>query len=335
MTVRLSLAEVENLARHCLLANGADAANAEAITRTVTRAERDRAVSHGLFRLPGYVASLKSGKVDGKARPIVERLAPGVIRVDGKDGFAPLALEVGRAPLIEAARQQGVAALALVRTFHFAALWPEVEALADAGLAALACTAYKPVVAPAGARQSFFGTNPLAFAWPRGDRPPYVFDMATSATARGELQVAARDGHVMPPGAGLDAAGEPTTDPRAILDGGVQLPFGGYKGSAIMTMVELLCAGLVGERFSDEAGRFDVEDGGPARGGEFLLAMDPSRFGDADWLAHSDDWLDRLAALEGVRLPGNRRYRARTETPTTGITIPTALHADLLALAAR
>ncbi|MFW5679548.1 MAG: Ldh family oxidoreductase [Pseudomonadota bacterium] len=333
MSVRLTLAEVEDLCRRCLLANGADEANAAAVTRTVTTAERDRSVSHGLFRVPGYVASLRSGKVNGRARPCAERIAPSVVRVDGDEGFAPLALEIGREPLIEAAKEQGVAAMGLVRTYHFAALWPEVEKLATAGLVGLACTAYKPVVAPAGARQAFFGTNPVAFAWPRGDKPPYVFDMATSAMARGEIQVAARDGHTVPLGAGLDAAGEPTTDPNAILSGGVQLPFGAYKGSAIMTMVELLSAGLLGERFSDEAGRLDVEDGGPARGGEFLLALDPSRFGDPDWLAHSDGWLERLAGLDGVRLPGDRRYRARNQTPSSGITIPAALHDELRALA--
>lgn len=334
MSVRLSLGEVEDLARRCLEAQGCDEANAAAVTRTIVAAERDRSVSHGLFRLPGYCASLRSGKANGKARPTVRHLAPGVVQVDGDEGFAPLALEVGRGPLIEAARRQGVAAMALVRTLHFAALWPEVEALAEAGLAGLACTAYKPVVAPAGARRAFFGTNPLAFAWPRGDKPPLVFDMATAAMARGEIQVAARDGHAVPLGAGLDAAGNATTDPKAILDGGVQLPFGGYKGSAIMMMVELLCAGLIGDRFSDEAGRLDLDDGGPARGGEFLLALDPAKFGDeAGWLAHSDGWLQRLAALEGVRLPGDRRYRARTETPTAGVTIPAALHAELLELA--
>jgi delta1-piperideine-2-carboxylate reductase len=99
-------------------------------------------------------------------------------------------------------------------------------------------------------------------------------------------------------------------------------------------MVELLCAGLIGDRFSDEAGRLDVDDGGPARGGEFLLALDPASFGDADgWLAHSDGWLERIGALEGVRMPGDRRYRARNETPTTGVSIPTALHEELRALA--
>jgi delta1-piperideine-2-carboxylate reductase len=330
-TVTLTLAEVDALARRCLEVHGADAENAAAVAAVITRAERDRAVSHGLFRLPGYCASLASGKVDGTARPQACELAPSVVQVDGRGGFAPLALEVGRAPLIARARAQGVAALAVVRTFHFQALWAEIEPLCEAGLVAVACTAYKPVVAPAGATEAFFGTNPLAFGWPRGDRPPMIVDMATSAMARGEIQVAARDGHAVPTGAGLDRAGLDTTDPAAILDGGVQLPFGGYKGSAVAMMVELLCAGLIGERFSFEAGEADVEDGGPARGGEFVLALDPAAFGDGEgWLAHAESFFARFTALAGgPRLPADRRYAARAETPARGVTIPAALHDQL------
>jgi len=334
-TVGLSLDEVERLTRRCLATAGADAANAAAVAGVVTRAERDRAVSHGLFRVPGYCASLASGKVDGAARPEARQLAPSVVQVDGRDGFAPLALAVGREPLIERTRAQGVAALALVRTHHFQALWAEIEPLCEAGLVAFACTAYKPVVAPAGATAPFFGTNPVAFGWPRGEHPPLVVDMATAAMARGEIQVAARAGHAVPAGAGLDRHGRATTDPAAILDGGVQLPFGGYKGSAVAMMVELLAAGLIGERFSFEAGEHDVEDGGPARGGEFVLALDPAAFGDAAaWRDHAEAFFARFAELPGgPRLPGDRRYAARGETPASGVEVPAALHAELQRLA--
>ena len=329
--VTLTLAEVDALARGCLEAHGADEANAAAVADVVTRAERDRALSHGLFRIPGYCASLASGKANGAARPTTRRLAASVLQVDGDDGFAPLALTVGRAPLIERARAQGLAALALVRTLHFQALWAEIEPLCEAGLVAIACTAYKPVVAPTGASEAFYGTNPLAFGWPRGDRPPMIVDMATSAMARGEIQVAARDGHQVPAGVGLDRAGDATTDPAAIVQGGVQLPFGGYKGSAVAMMVELLAAGLIGERFSFEAGEADVEDGGPARGGEFVLALDPAAFGDAEgWLAHAEGFFARYAALAGgPRLPADRRYAARVETPSAGVRVPARLHAEL------
>ncbi len=222
--------------------------------------------------------------------------------------------------------------MALVNTYHFAALWPEVEQLCEAGLVAMACTAYMPIVAPAGAKEPFFGTNPLAFGYPRPHGRPMVFDQASAAMARGEIQIAARDGHEIPEGAGLDVAGNPTRDPAAVLDG-VQLPFGGYKGSAIAMMVELLCAGLIGERFSYEAAQHDNFDGGPARGGEFLLAMDPARTGGDPTLEHTEAFFREMLDLDGVRLPGDRRHAARRRTKTAGITIPAALHDEILALA--
>ncbi len=335
ISVTLSLEEVEALARRCLSANGCDEANAAAVAANVTAAEGDGAHSHGLFRLPGYVASLRSGKVNGKADPKGEAISPGVVRVDGDGGYAPLAHERSRPLLVERARAQGVAALALVNLHHFSALWVEVEALAREGLVVFASTVYTPSVAPAGAKEAFFGTNPIAFGWPRGpDRPPLVFDQATAAMARGEIAIAARDGHTLPSGVGLGPDGQPTTDPKAVLEG-VMLPFGGYKGSALALMAELLSAGLIGEGFSFEAARYDRKDGGPPRGGEFMLALDPAGFGDDNgWLAHAEGFFEALTSLEGVRLPGDRRYANRSRSPAEGVQVPKALHEQILELTA-
>ncbi len=100
----LSLEEGEALARGCLTANGCDKANAETVAATVTAAERDGAASHGLFRIPGYVAALRSGKVNGRAKPKAEVLAPATLRIDGDGGFAPLAHRLSRPLLVERAR---------------------------------------------------------------------------------------------------------------------------------------------------------------------------------------------------------------------------------------
>ncbi len=331
--VELSIEEVSALATRCLRANGCDEANAKAVAATVTSAEADGSAAHGLFRLPGYVASLRSGKVDGAASPRVEQVAPSVVRVDGGGGFAPLALTVGRSALVECARRQGVAALALVNIHHFAALWIEVEALVAEDLAAFAFTAYMPAVAPAGSTRAFFGTNPMAFGWPRDGGPGVVFDQASAAMARGEVMIAARDGHPVPIGAGLDAGGKATTDPKAILEGGTLLPFGGHKGSAIALMVELLAAGLLGQPFSFEAAENDNRDGGPPRGGELIIALDPTRFGDASgWRAHCESFFERLLALEGVRLPGSRRHALRATIAAGKVSIPAELHQRIVTL---
>lgn len=318
-TVSLTLDEVHDLARSCLLANGCDERNADAAARTIAAAERDGAVSHGLFRLPGYVASLRSGKVNGSAQPSETHLSPAAIRLDGDRGFAPLAIEYGVPKLAEAAATSGVAVLLIRNSFHFAALWPEVEALAAQNLVGLACTVHTPMVAPFGAAKAFFSTNPIAFAYPRPGRDPYVFDMATAAKARGDIGVAARDGHELPSGTGLDAKGNPTTDAKKVHDGGVILPFGGYKGSAISTMIELLAAGLVGDYFSYEAAKVDNGDGGPAIGGEFILAMSPEVLAGPEWAENSEAFLTELEALPGVRMPGQRRFGRRSSVETVEV----------------
>jgi LDH2 family malate/lactate/ureidoglycolate dehydrogenase len=329
---RLTLDEVHTLALQVLRANGVSAAQARAIADTITAAERDDCKAHGLFRLPGYVQSVRSGKVTPDAEPEVRELAPAIVQVNGKNGFAPLALSMGQGPLAAKARQYGIAALAVTQIYHFAALWPEVEALAEQGLVAFAWTQAMSYVAPAGGRQPLYGTNPMAFAWPRAGHPPLVFDQASSASARGEIQLHLRDGRPIPAGWAIDAAGNPTTDPAAAL-AGAQLPFGGYKGAAIALMIELLAGALIGEVFSFEASALDNNDGGPPIGGEFMIAIDPVRcVGHGDQqrqLAHAEQLFANILAQNGTRLPSDRRYAARQRTPTEGITIPPALYEEL------
>ena len=331
--VQLSLAEVSALGERCLRRNGCDSDNARAVSETMTLAERDACHSHGLFRLPGYVSSLRSGKVNGKAEPRLEELAPSALRVDGDRGYASLALQRGLPPFIECASQQGIATLALVNIFHFAALWVELEAIAVKNLAALAFVGATAMVAPAGAQKAFFGTNPLGFAWPRPGREPMVFDQATAAMARGEIQIAARDKRPVPLGTGLDAQGLPTTDAAAIINGGVQLPFGGYKGSSLSLMVELLSAGLLGEQFGAEASHALPKDGGPNRGGQLIIAFNPEKFGNAGaWVEHCEQFFGELLSLDGVRLPGDRRLAQRELSVRDGVEIPEPLYREILAL---
>lgn len=166
------------------------------------RGERDECASHGIWRLLGCIATLKAGKVSADAEPELHDIAPGLLRVDAHGGFSQCAFRLGLPHLLEKARSQGIAAMAVNRCVHFSALWVEVEALTEAGLVALATTPSHAWVAPAGGRKPIFGTNPIAFGWPRPDGPPFVFDFATSAVARGEIQLHERAGKPIPLGWG-------------------------------------------------------------------------------------------------------------------------------------
>ena len=142
----------------------------------------------------------------------------------------------------------------------------------------------------------------------------------TAAMAMGEVQIAARDGHKVPIGTGLGAQGELTDDPREILKG-VLLPFGAHKGSAISMMVELMAGPMVGEGFSFEAAEEDNGDGGPPQGGEFILAIDPKVMGGDNWAEHAEKLFEKLEAIEGIRLPGQRRHKMRKDTGSREVNI--------------
>ena len=312
-TVSLKLDEIFDLAKKTLLANGCDDETASVLADLIMKAERDGSLSHGLFRLPAYVSGLKSGKINGRSRPEVKKISSSVIKVLGNNCLAPMIHNKGLPELIKTAKENGVAVLAINNSHHMAAMWPETEAVAEEGLVAFACTSYKPAVAPAGAIKPLFGTNPISFAWPRPGKTPVVFDMATASMAMGEVQVAKREGHKVPLGTGLTKDGKDTTDPAEIADGGVLLPFGGYKGSGIAMIVELLAGALVGDNFSFETATKDNNDGGPPSGGEFILAISPEKISGSGWDNHADEFFNKMKSFEGVRLPGERRHKNRLD----------------------
>ena len=328
--VRISLEEVHRLAEAALLVNGASPENAGAVARTITAAERDDCKAHGLFRVPFYVKGLDDGKVCGTAVPEIQDISPVLARVDAHRGYAPLAIQAGIEVLAEKAKASGIAAVAIVNCYHVAALWPEVEWLAERGFVSFAFTQYLSFVAPAGGTQRVYGTNPMAFGWPRDEDPPLVFDQASSASSRGDLLLHNRDGKRIPLGWAIDPDGNPTTDPAEGL-AGAQLPFGGYKGAALALMVELLAGALIGTPFSFEATEMDPREDMPPLGGEFIMAIDPTHFHAhrQDPLIHAEKLFGRVLSQDGTRLPSARRYAARQETMKNGVLVPGSFYQTL------
>ncbi|MDH2328169.1 Ldh family oxidoreductase [Cereibacter sp. SYSU M97828] len=297
-------------------------AQAAAMARTIVAAERDACKSHGVYRIAGCLRTVKAGKADPAAVPALSDDGTAILRVDAKGGFSCAAFELGAPALAERAKALGVAALVINDCTHFSALWPEVEALTDMGVAALAmCPSYASV-APTGGTAALLGTNPIAFGWPRPGGHPYVFDFATSVAARGEVELHARAGKAIPDGWAIGPDGGPTTDPEQALDGAM-LPFGGHKGSAISTMIELLAGAMIGDLTSPEA---RAELGGMSmlpRHGELVLAFSPDRFAagrPGDPFARAEALFDAILG-QGARLPSQRRHAARTKALADGIAL--------------
>lgn len=324
--IGLTLQEARRLVENVLVRHGLGAAHVEAVADVIVAGERDDCGAHGMYRLLLCVETFRAGKVSLDAEPSVQDVAPAVLRVDGGGGFAPLAYRKARPPLVEKAKRCGIAALGINHCFHFAALWPEVEALAREGLAAFAFTPSHAWIAPAGGKRPLFGTNPLAFGWPRPGRDPFVFDFATSAAARGEIELHRRAGKPIPLGWAVDRSGQPTNDPVEALTGAM-LPFGGHKGTALAAMIELIAGPLIGDMTSVESLAYDEGAGAAPYGGELVLAIDPAGFlgaAAAEHLARAEQIFDGIVS-QGARLPSLRRYEARKRSESEGVCVPRAL----------
>jgi (2R)-3-sulfolactate dehydrogenase (NADP+) len=314
---------IEQMAFEALVRRGASSANARAVAVSIRRAEADGIRSVGLGYLPTYLAHLATGKVDGKASPILARPRPSVVMADAAHGFAHPAFDAALPELVRAARQNGSATLSIHRSYSIGVLGHPVEDIASAGFVALAFTNSPPNIAPWGGRKPLFGTNPLGFAAPRKTGPPLVIDQATSVVTKVALVKAAQSGEPIPQSWALDGEGQPTTDPKSAL-GGSMLAYGGVKGAGLALMIDLLAAGLTGANFSKDASPYASAEGPPPGVGQFFMAFDPDAFAPG-FLDRIEDLLAAMQAQDGVRLPGDRRLGARARAGVDGIEVDDAL----------
>ncbi len=319
MSVRIGFAELETLVARAFERHGCTLDVARIIARNMVTAEQDGAKSHGVFRIPAYMNSLDAGWVDGQAEPVVEDVAPGMLRGDGRNGFALPVLEAARPALLAKVRANGIAILTVRNAHHFSAVWPDVEPFAREGFIAMAMINSMASVVPHGGRRKLYGTNPLGFAAPRSHGDPLVIDQATSALSNGDVQIAAREGHQLPPGSGVDREGKPTTDPKAVLDGGALLSFGGYKGSSIGMMMEIMAAGLAGGRFSYEVDFSQHPGAATPNTAQTYIVIDPGRGAVTEFAERIEALIAEIHDAGQERLPGDRRYANRREAMANGI----------------
>ena len=322
-----SLSELEALVARALMRAKSSEANARSVARALVAAEADGLASHGLSRLPAYADQALAGKVDGFAVPVARRTKPAVIAVDAASGFAFPALDAGIAAAVPAARETGLVAVAVGRSHHFGVAGHLVERLAGVGLVGIAFGNSPAAIAPWGDAKPLFGTNPIAFAWPRAGAAPLVVDLSLSKVARGRIMVAAQKGEAIPEGWALDAEGRSTTDAKAAL-AGAMIPMGDAKGAALVLMVELLAVALTGSRFGYEASSFFDAKGPPPHVGQLFLAFDPAGFA-ADAAARAEILFAAMAAQPGTRLPGDRRFKLREKAKRDGVEVADGLLAEI------
>ena len=330
--MKVRVTELRALVQRALQSAGANEAMAAATARALVLAESQGIGSHGLSRVAQYATHLKNGRVDGAAVPRVARQRGGAVQVDAGCGLAFPACELAVREAIERARTHGVAFAGVMNSHHGGVIVDHLRAVAAAGMVGLGFANSPAAMPAAGGKHPIFGTNPVAAAFPRRNADPLLIDLSLSEVARGKVMVSAKKGEPIPTGWALDAAGNPTTDAKAALEGSM-LPIGAVsspKGAMLALMVELLVTALIGAQFGFEASSFFVDEGNRPRIGQAFVVVDPGA------LAGGDAYLDRVEVLvaemlkdDGVRLPGARREALRRKAESEGIEVAEAVLASL------
>lgn len=327
---RLSSAALHDILVRALVAAGFSAENAEALSRQTVLAEELGQPSVGITHVFDYIDGVAAGRIDAHASPSVSRPAPTMVLVDGNGGLPQTGFDLAFDRFVAAARDLGLCAFLQRNATLCGSLGTFAFRVAQEGLVCLAATNGSPLLAGSGSARPVFCTNPMAFSAPQADGPPLLIDQASSATAYVNIRAAAERGETIPLGWAIDRDGQPTTDPKAALEGTL-LAFGGSRGANIALMVEVLAAGLTGANWSLDAASFFHGHGCPGVG-LFVLAINPA-LADKRFAERMSAQVRRLRDEHEVHIPGLSKGERRRQAEGRGIEIADALVARLRALA--
>jgi LDH2 family malate/lactate/ureidoglycolate dehydrogenase len=191
--------------------------NASIIASCLIAADLRGVDTHGMNRIPSYMARIRQGVLDPTATPSITKITSVVGQVDGKNAFGFLAAQQGMECAISMAKEAGIGMVSIKHSNHFGmSAWLVQQAL-DAGMMSLVFTNSSPALPVWGGKEKLMGVSPIACGAPAGSSPPFILDMAPSVAARGKIYKAQRRGESIPEGWALDKEGKPTTDPGEAL----------------------------------------------------------------------------------------------------------------------
>lgn len=340
MERRIGADALTDFAAAVLRAERVPAADAHLLADSLVTAELWGHPSHGMLRLPWYVARLRSGAMAAETTVTTVRDQGAVVVLDGNDGIGQVvtqrAVEMG----VDRCRRHGVGAVGVRNSGHFGTAAYFTRQAAEAGCVAILATNASPAMAPWGGRDKSIGTNPWSIAAPAGAHGVLVMDLANTAAARGKIYLAAERGEPIPEGWAADAAGTPTTDPAAAVEG-LLLPMAGPKGYVIAFMMDVLAGVLTGSAYGGAvAGPY--EPGRRSGAGHLLLLLDVAAMADpADYagrvetLVRATRGAARAPWADAILVPGEIEDRSRRVLTARGIPLAPATWAALAGLAAQ
>ncbi|MDB5824012.1 MAG: malate dehydrogenase-like protein [Herminiimonas sp.] len=317
---------------------GVPASDADFVADTLVQSDLWGHQSHGVLRVGWYYERLRSGAMKAVTTPQTVLDGGAVAVIDGKDGVGQIVAKHATEEAIRRAKLHGVGVVSVRNSNHFGTCMYFTGLGAREGCITLLMTNGGPNMAPWGGLKKMIGTNPWSVSAPAGRYPPMIMDVANSGVARGKIFLAQQRREPIPATWAIDAAGNPTTDPRAALEGFI-LPMAGHKGYAIGMMVDVLSGVLSGSAFLDDVhGPYDPVNRSGA--GHFFVAFNVEAFQPRqEFDTKMEQYIERIKAVpvaaghEGVFYPGELEARNDVLHRKEGLSLAQDTLADLARVA--
>lgn len=342
LTVTFSADALRDFCRQLLTTLGTSEPHARIVGDSLVAANLRGVDSHGIQMLLVYIQQLRAGGINVPSAGRVESEDGVFLRYNGENGLGQVVSEQCTDHAIRIAKQHGIAVVVTNHSNHFGAGAWWGEKLAREGFLAIVTSNACPAVAPWQGETPILGTNPLCVAVPRLDgRGRWLLDMATTTVALGKLSHAAHLNQATIPREWgfLDANGQPTTE-TAAAQKGKPTPIGGYKGTGIAMLAELLSAGLSGGNMATELPVYRT-GGDPLGISHCFIAIDPKRFlPPGQFEKRVGDLADMVKAskpapgYDEVLVAGEPEWRSEEHRLKAGIPVPRKLWERFTAVAA-
>jgi LDH2 family malate/lactate/ureidoglycolate dehydrogenase len=321
------MASLDRFTAELLMHVGVPQADADLIADALVSADARGMQSHGVVRLPVYVRRIVAGGARRGISGTIVKESAATVLLDGQDGIGQVIAARAMREAIRKARDAGAGVVGVRGSNHFGeGAYYVAQAVAE-GMIGLITTSGSPNMPYWGAREPVLGTLPLAVGVPAQEEMPIVLDLAFGTVSKGKVIQAAAKGERIPSDWAVDANGDATDDPHAVLDGGWILPIGGYKGSGLILIMEILSAVLTGARFATEVYDLYGDHARPQALGHFAFVIDVEAFMPLDELTGRVDRLIRIIKASGsdgeLLMPGEREQRLFAHRRAAGIPLPT------------
>ena len=313
---------VKNIFKNFKLNNNHATISAEYLIK----AELVGAPSHGLARLKMYCERIKKKIINPKPKIKIKKISQSITHIDGNNSIGFVAADIGIKTAIKSAKKTGIGLVAIKNSGHYGLSSFYAEQAVKKNLMVLCFTNAPPAIAPYGARKSLFGTNPICFGTPTGDKVPFILDTSVSMINRGKIRVAAKLGHKIPLGVALDKFGKSTTNATKALKG-VQLPIAGFRGSGLAWMVDIMSGVLTGANHGGKVKDPFDDFTGPQNVGHLFLVLKPNLFVGKNYINRIKEnirVIKKLPKIKGVKeilYPGQGMHSRYKRNLKKGIVI--------------